>query len=219
MMMLSCILDSQSAVFRFDNGDDGFVSSVVYTSAFWLSESTIINPTTSNRVILQPGFSSSITRLWGKYWTYPNLDIGIKVTRNLAVTGKIFGFSTGKESPQIIGAGFQYYFGRAETLDWSTSIQRVDLKGLNHFRLASLTLDIRKWISWKFIHFRLGIGSNFFKEVSYSGKHNAPSAMVDQINFMGVDALLRYTIFNIGAGTRIHPDRTMVTLFIQKELF
>ena len=214
--MLTCILDSQSAEFRFDNGD---VSSVVKTSAFWLCESPIINPTTSNRVILQPGFSSSITRIWGKYWTYPNLDIGIKVTRNLAVTGKIFGFSTGKESPQIIGAGFQYYFGRADTLDWSTSIQRVDLKGLNHFRLTSLTLDIRKWISWKFIHFRLGTGSNFFKEVSYSGNYNAPAAMVGQINFIGVDALLSYTIFNIGAGTRIHPGRTMVTLFLQKELF
>ena len=141
------------------------------------------------------------------------------MTRNLAVTGKIFGFSTGKESPQIIGAGFQYYFRGADTLDWSTSIQRVDLKGLNHFRLTSLTLDIRKWISWKFIHFRLGTGSNFFREVSYSGNHNAPAAMVGQINFIGVDALIRYTIFNIGAGTRIHPGRTMVTLFLQKELF
>ncbi len=219
MMMLSCILDSQSAEFRFDNGFDGYVKSVVHTSAFWLSESPIMKPTTSNRVIFQPGFSSSLTRLWGKYWTYPNLDIGIKVTGNLAVTGKIFGFSTGKESPQIMGAGFQYYFGGADTLDWSTSIQRVDLKGLNHFRLASLTLDIRKWISWKFVDFRLGTGSNFFKEVSYSGNHNAPAAMEGQINFIGLDAIIRYTIFNIGTGTRIHPGSTMVTLFIQKELF
>ena len=147
------------------------------------------------------------------------MDIGIKVTRNLAITGKLFGFSTGKESPQILGAGFQYYFGGADTLDWSTSIQRVDLKGLNHFRLTSLTLDIRKWISWKFIHFRLGTGSNFFKEISYFGNHNAPAAMEGQINFIGVDALMRYTIINIGAGTRIHPGRTMVTFFIQKELF
>ena len=89
MMMLTCILDSQSAEFRFDNGDDGFVRSVVNRSAFWLSDSPVMNPTTSNRVILQPGFSSSLTRLWGEYWTYPNLDIGIKVTRNLAVTGKL----------------------------------------------------------------------------------------------------------------------------------
>ena len=194
--MLTCILDSQSAEFRFDNGD---VSSVVKTSAFWLSESPIINPTTSNRVILQPGFSSSLTRLWGKYWTYPNLDIGINVTHNLAVTGKIFGFSTGKESPQIIGAGFQYYFGGADTLDWSTSIQRVDLKGLNHFRLTTLTLDIRKWISWKFVDIRLGIGSNFFKEVSYFGYHNAPAAMEGQINFIGVlgVSLLFPSIFQI----------------------
>ena len=63
------------------------------------------------------------------------------------------------------------------------------------------------------------MGSNFFKEVSYSGNHNAPAAMEGQINFIGVDALMRYTIVNIGAGTRIHPGWTMVTFFIQKELF
>ena len=199
--MLTCILDSQSAEFRFDNGDDGYVRSVINTSAFWLSESPVMDPTTSNRVILQPGFSSSLTKLSGEYWTYPNLDIGIKVTRNLAVTGKIFGFTNGKESPQILGAGFQYYSGGEDTLNWSTSIQRIDLKGLNHFRLTSLTLDIRKWISWKFVDIRLGIGSNFFKEVSYFGYHNAPAAMEGQINFIGVDAIIRYTIFNIGAGT------------------
>ena len=93
------------------------------------------------------------------------------------------------------------------------------IKGLNHFRLASLTLDIRKWISWKFVDFRLGAGSNFFKEVSYSGNHNAPAAMEGQINFIGVDAIIRYTIINIGAGTRIHPGSTMVTFFFLKELF
>ena len=43
--------------------------------------------------------------------------------------------------------------------------------------------------------------------------------MEGQINFIGVDAIIRYTIINIGAGTRIHPGSTMVTLFIQKELF
>jgi hypothetical protein len=43
--------------------------------------------------------------------------------------------------------------------------------------------------------------------------------MEGQINFIGVDALMRYTIVNIGAGTRIHPGWTMVTFFIQKELF
>jgi len=60
MMMLTCILHSQSAEFRFDNGDDGYVRSVVNTSAFWLSESPIMHPATSNRVIFQPGFSSSL---------------------------------------------------------------------------------------------------------------------------------------------------------------
>ena len=158
---------------------------------------------------------SSIKKIIGEY---SNFDFGIKVTRNLAITGKLFGFSTAKESPQILGAGIQYYYGGIDTLNWVSSIQRVDLKGLSHFRLTSLTFDIRKWIEWKSIQFRIGIGSNFFKERSYKG-YSEPSSMKGQINFVGADALKSYSFFKYGIGTRIHPGRTLVTFFIQKELF
>ena len=219
ILALSGTIFSQSADFGFDPIDcqecDGDAKSVIRSSSFWLSESPAMDPASNNRIIIQSGTLSSIKKIIGEY---PNFDFGIKVTRNLAITGKLFGFSTAKESPQILGAGIQYYYGGGDTLNWVSSIQRVDLKGLSHFRLTSLTFDIRKWIEWNSIQFRIGVGSNFFNERSYKG-YSEPSSMKGQINFVGADALMSYSFFKYGIGTRIHPGRTLVTFFIQKELF
>jgi len=219
ILALSGTIFSQSADFRFDSIDcqqcDGDAKSVIRSSSFWLSESPAMDPASNNRIIIQSGTLSSIKKIIGEY---PNFDFGIKVTRNLAITGKLFGFSTAKESPQILGAGIQYYYGGGDTLNWVSSIQRVDLKGLSHFRLTSLTFDIRKWIEWNSIQFRIGVGSNFFNERSYKG-YSEPSSMKGQINFVGADALMSYSFLKYGIGTRIHPGRTLVTFFIQKELF
>ena len=219
ILALSGTIFSQSADFGFDPIDcqecDGDAKSVIRSSSFWLSESPAMDPASNNRIIIQSGTLSSIKKIIGEY---PNFDFGIKVTRNLAITGKLFSFSTAKESPQILGAGIQYYYGGGDTLNWVSSIQRVDLKGLSHFRLTSLTFDIRKWIEWNSIQFRIGIGSNFFKERSYK-EYSEPSSMKGQINFVGADALMSYSFLKYGIGTRIHPGRTLVTFFIQKELF
>ena len=219
ILAFSGTIFSQSADFGFDPLDcqecDGDAKSVIRSSSFWLSESPAMDPASNNRIIIQSGTLSSIKKIIGEY---PNFDFGIKVTRNLAITGKLFGFSTAKESPQILGAGIQYYYGGRDTLNLVSSIQRVDLKGLSHFRLTSLTFDIRKWIEWNSIQFRIGVGSNIFKERSYKG-YSEPSSMKGQINFVGADALMSYSFFKYGIGTRIHPGRTLVTFFIQKELF
>ena len=222
MVLLSPIF-SQSADFRFDSvacqDCDGHAKSVVYSSSSWLSETAAIDPNSKNRLMIQSGFSSTTRRIWSNYWTYPNLDFAIKTTNNLAITGKIYGFSTEKESPQVLGAGLQYFFGGKDTLDWVTSIQRIDLKGLNHYRLTSLTFDFRKWVDWKTFQFRIGVGSNFFKEQSYSGNHSAPSTMEGQINYFGLDALQNFSIYKVGLGMRINPNLSFLTLFLQKELF
>ena len=217
ILALSGTIFSQSADFGFDSigCQECDAKSVIRSSSFWLSESPAMDPASNNRIIIQSGTLSSIKKIIGEY---PNFDFGIKVTRNLAITGKLFGFSTAKESPQILGAGIQYYYGGRDTLNWVSSIQRVDLKGLSHFRLTSLTFDIRKWIEWNSIQFRIGVGSNIFKERSYKG-YSEPSSMKGQINFVGADALMSYSFLKYGIGTRIHPGRTLVTFFIQKELF
>ena len=115
-------------------------------SSLWLSESPIINLMSKQRIIIQTGLASTIKKQGGEYWNYPNLDVGIKATNNLAVTIKIFGFKAGNDSPQVIGGGLHYAYGTKDSLNWVTSLQRVDLKGLNHFRLSSLTLDIKKYM-------------------------------------------------------------------------
>ena len=217
ILALSGTIFSQSADFGFDSigCQECDAKSVIRSSSLWLSESPAMDPASNNRIIIQSGTLSSIKKIIGEY---PNFDFGIKVTRNLAITGKLFSFSTAKESPQILGAGIQYYYGGRDTLNWVSSIQRVDLKGLSHFRLTSLTFDIRKWIEWNSIQFRIGVGSNIFKERSYKG-YSEPSSMKGQINFVGADALMSYSFLKYGIGTRIHPGRTLVTFFIQKELF
>ncbi len=216
---LSGTIFSQSADFGLDPIDcqecNGNAKSVIRSSAFWLSESPAMNPASNNRIIIQFGTLSSIKKIIGEY---PNFDFGIKVTRNLTIIGKLFGFSTVEESPQILGAGLQYYYGGGDTLNWVSSIQRVDLKGLSYYRLTSLTFDIRKWIEWNSIQLRIGVGSNFFNERSYKG-YSEPSSMKGQINFVGADALMSYSFLKYGIGTRIHSGRTLVTFFVQKEFF
>jgi len=228
ILALSGTIFSQSADFAFDSIDcqECDAKSVIRSSSFWLSESPAMDPASNNRIIIQSGTLSLIKKISGEYWTYPVENIGhiqtlISGSRSQEIspiTGKLFGFSTAKESPQILGAGIQYYYGGRDTLNWVSSIQRVDLKGLSHFRLTSLTFDIRKWIEWNSIQFRIGVGSNIFKERSYKG-YSEPSSMKGQINFVGADALKSYSFLKYGIGTRIHPGRTLVTFFIQKELF
>ncbi|HIN03111.1 MAG TPA: hypothetical protein EYM60_07205 [Candidatus Marinimicrobia bacterium] len=222
-LVLTSTINAQSADFRFYSDVcqkyDGHAKSVVNASSFWLSESPAIDPMSSNRILIQSGFSSPIKKIQGDYWTYPNLDFGIKVTNNLAITGKLFGFSAEKESPQVLGAGIQYYYGGKDTLNWVTSIQRVDLKGLSHFRLTSLTFDIRKWLVWNSIQFRVGGGANFYKERSYYNDMSIPSKLEGQVNYLGIDALKNYSVFKIGFGTRLHSNNSMVSFFIQKEIF
>ena len=145
--------------------------------------------------------------------------MGLKITKNLAITYKSYGFISGNDSPQVLGGGLQYYFGNNDTLDWSTCIQRVDLKGLEHFRISSITFDIRKWISLKSTRFRIGAGSNFFKENSYLMGDNIPNKIEGQINFLGLDITVPLSIFIFGIEARMNSDRVSTAIFIQKEIF
>ena len=222
-LILSGITFSQYADFRFDSFNcadcDEYAKTVINQSAFWLSETPSIDPMSQNRLYIQSGFSSSINKINHNYWSYPNLDLGIKTTKNLSLTGKIFGFSSEDESPQILGAGLQYAFGGKDTLDWVTAIQSINLKGLNHYRLTSITIDIRKWIKWNSIILRAGTGSIFYKETSYFAISGMNTKIDGQINFIGVDGLYCHSIYKLGIGTRFHPKKTMISFFIQKEFF
>ena len=110
-------------------------------------------------------------------------------------------------------------FGGQDTLNWSTTFQRIDLKGLEYFSLSSLLIDLRKWFRWNKFKFRIGVGTNFFKERSFSGDHDLPNTMKGQINFLGFDFAIPISVIILGVENRIAPHRSISTFYIQKEIF
>ena len=216
------LLSAQSSNFRFDNNDcdsENYVKSIISSSSLWLSGSPLVQPMSNNRLIFQSGLSVFSKKICDDYWIYPNFDLAYKVTQNLSVNSKIFGMSTDNDSPQVLGAGLEYYFGSSDTLNWSASIQRVDLKGLKHFRLTSLNINLYKWTSWYKFKIRIGVGSNFFKERSFFYDETIPLSMEGQINYIGVDGLFVNNIITFGWNSRINPKRSIITFFLQKEIF
>ena len=215
--LLTGVIFSESVTFRFDKAP---LKTIVYSSSLWLGSSPDIDPSSENRFIFQAGYCSIFNKKYNDYWSYPNVDMGLKISKNLSITTKAYGFYLQQDSPQVLGAGIQYYFGtNNDTLNWSTCVQRIDLKGLEHFRMTSITLDIRKWVSLNSIRFRIGAGSNFFKENSFLIDDNVPNKIEGQINFIGLDITVPISIFILGIEARMNTDRVSTSIFLQKELF
>ena len=61
-------------------------------------------PDGKKQVLFEIG--SSLTLLANNSYKYPNVDIGMKVTKNLSIINKIYGFKTGNEHPQIMEVDF-----------------------------------------------------------------------------------------------------------------
>ena len=210
----SVILYPQSNYFNIVSGNS---REIIHASSLWLSGTPMINPMAKNRFFFEIGSSSSL--LANNRYKYPNVDIGMKVTKNLSILNKLFGFKVDNEHPQIIGTGLQYYFGSGDSLDWSATVQRINLKGLKYFSLSSLSIDLRKWYYLKSYKFRLGIGSNYFKERTHTNTDVLPSLMKGQINYLGFDFSLPLGNFNIGLENQISKSMIISTAFVQKEIF
>ena len=208
------IIYPQSNYFNIVSGNS---REIIHASSLWLSGTPMINPMAKNRFFLELGSSSSL--LANNRYKYPNVDIGMKVTKNLSILNKVFGFKADNEYPQIIGGGFQYYFGSGDSLDWSATVQRINLKGLKYFSLSSLSIDLRKWYHLKSYKFRLGIGSNYFKESTYTNTYVLPAVIKGQINYLGFDFSLPLGTFNIGLENQISKSMIISTAFVQKEIF
>ena len=190
---------------------------IIHASSLWLSGTPMTNPMAKNRFFLEIG--SSLSLLANNRYKYPNVDIGMKVTKNLSILNKVFGFKADNEYPQIIGAGLQYYFGSRDSLDWTATVQRINLKGLKYFSLSSLSIDLRKWYHLNSYKFRLGIGSNYFKERTYTNTDVLPAVIKGQINYLGFDFSLPLGTFNIGLENQISKSMIISTAFVQKEIF
>ena len=210
------LIAADDGMFRINSSN---LKETIYSSSMWLSSSPAINPIGNNRLIFQAGISLIKIQDYQELLIYPMLDTGLKITKNLSITCKTYGFKSGKDSPQVLGGGVQYYFGQNDTLNWSFSIQRSDLNGLKHYRLKTITAAFRKWISLKNINMRIGIGSNTFKERSYLEEYDIPNTLEGQTNFIAINMLTPISKFIIGVELYIGTKITNTSIFLPKEIF
>ena len=99
---------SQVADFSFSPNRPESSKVISYHTSFWLSELLMINPMAKTRLAISIGQSISIPKIKNKRWVLPNFDFGYKVTENLALTSKIYGFVTNNNQPQVLSVGGQY---------------------------------------------------------------------------------------------------------------
>ena len=219
--IFSSLLLSKSPDFRINqyiDCQDCIDRSLSY-SAFWLSESPIINPLYNGKVFIQYGLSNIYKNKINENWQYPNLNISVKMTKNLAITSKIYGFRGGEDSPQVLGAGIQYFGGKEDSLTSIFVIQRTDLKGLKDFTLSSLNFELKRWTNWNLFNFRYGIGSVFYKNKINVVSEKIKSVSDGQINFFELEVLYSIYKINLGGGIRINNKLSIYTFLMQKELF
>ena len=151
--------------------------------------------------------------------TRPDFDIIMRVTGNLSLTGKLYGFQLNEDAPHVIGSGFQYYFGKDDSKTWVSSIQRIDLKGVAHFRLTSITMNINKWFSGTLVDYCLGVGANIFKGRSYYKSIATLGNIEGQANFFSMDVIKPFNSFKSGIGFNIHPNYQLFRAYIMKNFF
>ena len=211
-----CLSDSLSSQFRYEKTN---VNNIISSSSLWLSNGLSIKPMGYNRFIIQLGSSTIMVRESNHLWIYPNIDIGFKLTKNLSITSKSYGFIAENDSPQVLGAGVQYYYGDEDTLNWSTSIQRAELIGLEYYNIKSLDINISKWIQWNDIIFKLGVGGIFYNGKYFKLLDDLPSTFEDEINYFGINLLKPISVFDLGLEFKINPERLTMSLFFQKEFF
>lgn len=212
----SFLISSPNPKFKLKDCDD--CQSILLNSAFWLSQSPIINPLNQGKIFVQYGITS-LKMNADKKNIYPNLNISIKVTKNLSITSKIFGFQSEDVLPQVLGAGFQYYFGTNDTLNTLISIQRSDLKGLDDFNLNSINVDLKKWLIWKKNKIRYGIGSVFYKSKIRSDFEDLGLKKNDQINYFELECLRSALMIDLGLGFKLSNEISSFALIAQKEIF
>jgi len=213
---LICFSDSLSGQFRYQKTN---VNDVISSSSLWLSNSLSIKPMGYNRLIIQLGSSTILGGGSSHLWVYPNIDIGFKLTKNLSITSKSYGFIAGNDSPQVLGAGIQYYYGDKDTLNWSTSIQRTELIGLAYYNMQSLDINISKWVQWNDIILKLGVGGIFYNGQYFKLLDDLPNTFEGEINYFGINLLKSISVFDLGLELKINPERLTMSLFFQKEIF
>ena len=141
---------------------------------------------------------------------HPSIGFGYKISKNLVLEGSIFNKPLGNSSDQLISGGVQYFFGRADTLSWVTSIKKSSYNSIKDYSVNGLTFDISKWINLRSKSFRFGFGSSFYKKSDFL------TELIGQINFTFMNVLIPIGESQLGFGLEINQYSFVNSLFIQK---
>ena len=176
-----------------------------------ISKSYAISPINTNRLYIQSSMSFKSLPGRNNYQYHPDIGFGYKVSKNLALEGSVFNHSLGGSSDQIIRGGVQYYFGSSDTLSWVSSLKKVNYKSIKNFNLNNITLEISKWIKYRYNFFRFGLGSNFYTRDNFLYKQKG------QINFILLNTIIPFKIFQLGFETRMNLNMFFYSFSFQKD--
>ena len=121
----------------------------------------------------------------------PNFSNSLKLTRNLTFISKIYSFNHGKQSPHIYGLGVVYVSKNNKSSNWSSSLQKVNLRGLSDYRLSTITIEVSKALSYKTVNISYGLGSTFYNQKFYKLYENISNKIESQINFIHFSRLTK----------------------------
>ena len=193
------------------------MNDVVFPASLWLSNAVLINPMTQSRFTAQIGFSTIRIKEPMRLWTYPNFDFGFRLTKNLSITLKTYGYVAEKDAPQIIGGGLQYYFGSQDTLDWSLSLQRTDLLGLEYYNLKSLNFELGRWFLYNTNLLKLSFGTNFFDGVAFELPIDQKKNFDGKFNYFAVSMLRPFMFLDIGIELKLSSKNSIFLVHTKKD--
>jgi len=215
LIFLNCFVLAQGSDFEFESNSKSQYQNVFNYSSLWISRTVPFRPYDKMRILISLGYSLPTKFFQGQPWILPDADIAVKISNNLILSGKVYGFSTKKNQIQVIGSGLQYLFGGQRIKEFVFNIQRVDLNVHEKFRLKSITYESSRWISKKLSFIRFGLGINFFS-VDYND-FQEKNNFEGQNNYLFIDLLRPFYGFFGGFGLKIHHERSLLSFFIQKE--
>ena len=212
------IVFCQSADFRYDNYNESELrksaTKITHLSSLWLSNYISIKEDENKRLIVKFGYSSYSKKINDLRWILPDLNFGLRISKNLFTSGRFYGLHLKQDSPQIVGAGIQYTFG--EEGFWMISFQRSAINGLSDFRLVSSSFNLEKYIEKSKFDVFVGIGSNTVINRSYYVSSFLPNKLEKNIKYASVKILYPFRKIKLGLGSRFSSDMLLFNIFISK---
>lgn len=203
---------SQSVDFRYSNIDKeslhAYAIKVASSSTLWLSEQINTPRTTRYRLFIKYGQSLILKEINNKKWILPNLELGVKPTDNLLLSGKFFGLHLDKDAPQVIGGGIHYITG--ENNNWTISFQKSAINGLNDFRLVATSFNIKKLVHQSFFDMYVDVGANYYISNSYYNSVDLPNKIERDLNHIGLLFMIPFNSLNILISSKVSSENHLI---------